>query len=250
MVKSILVGNICAKARAQDSVKTHSACYNENVYVKQGPISAIKSKYNNKFRSRSVVVKDNVVKKKCYACGLYYPHDGECPPKGKKCRTFNVEGHFAKSKLCKSGKTGHLKTIFAEGNNGKVQTDDNAQEKRYLLANYSRGGERPTVKIEMDNQLVDVLIDSGASENVIDENTFSCLKKKPKLQTSSCKLYSYNIQRALEVLGEFSCRVSYDSRSLNANFKVIEGSAGNLLSFNTSRDLNLFRLPQFHCKQE
>ena len=56
------------------------------------------------------------------------------------------------------------------------------------------------------------------------------------------------------MLGEFSCRVSYDSRSLNANFKVIgnfkEGSAGNLLSFNTSRDLNLFGLPQFHCKRE
>ena len=92
------VDEICAKARSQDSVKTHSACY-ESSFIKQEPVAAVHSKNNSKPVNRSSSVVDV---KKCFACGFDYPHEGDCPAKDKKCRTCNFVRHFARAKLCKT----------------------------------------------------------------------------------------------------------------------------------------------------
>lgn len=42
----------------------------------------------------------------CFACGYDYPHRGDCPAKGEKCRVCQEIGHFASSKFCKKEK-GH-----------------------------------------------------------------------------------------------------------------------------------------------
>lgn len=34
-------------------------------------------------------------KQKCRNCGYPYPHNGDCPAKGKKCNTCNKLNHFA-----------------------------------------------------------------------------------------------------------------------------------------------------------
>ena len=69
------------------------------------------------------------------------------------------------------------------------------------------------------------------------------MNPRPVLRASTSSLYPYNTH--LEVKGEFMSNVSYANRQCEAIFQVINGSAGNLLSFETSRSLNLFNLPQF-----
>ncbi len=79
------------------------------------------------------------------------------------------------------------------------------REKRFPFAFYGTR-ERLSVSVHVNGQQVDVLVDSGAAENVIDETGFESLNPKTKLHTSSNRsLYSYNTQQGLEVLGEFVC---------------------------------------------
>ena len=246
------VEEICAKARAQDSVKTHSACYTEASYVKQEPISALRSNFKNKpgnrFRSHGVD-KKVIDGKKCYACGFDYPHDGDCPAKDKKCRTCSQVGHFAKAKLCKGSVNKKGVGVRSIESQAKEGSQEGRHEKSYLFANSSGSRQRPEVMVKINDCACEMLVDSGAAENVIDETTFNKLVPKPNLHASTSSLYSYNNQCALEVSGEFVCRVSYANRSVEASFQVVKGSAGNLLSFITSRQLKLFDLPQFRCSQ-
>ena len=74
----------------------------------------------------------------------------------------------------------------------------------------------------------------------MDEVTFNSLVTKPKLFETQTKLYSFNIEHALDIIGEFKAYIQLDNRICTASFKVVKGKPGNLLSFETSKQLNVF----------
>ena len=88
-----------------------------------------------------------------------------------------------------------------------------------------------------------------ASVNVIDEKTYNTWHQKPELTTSSLRIYAYNSHEPLHTLGKFSEMVSYNNKISNAEFYVIEGYSGNLLSYTTSEQLNLITLNTIHTIQ-
>jgi hypothetical protein len=86
------------------------------------------------------------------------------------------------------------------------------------------------------NVPLQVLIDSGASINVIDEKAYHAITKSPQnnqlsLRHTSTKIYSYGGTSPLPVLGTFYTRVESKTRTTPATIYVIKGENGCLLTF-------------------
>ncbi|XP_072014745.1 uncharacterized protein [Amphiura filiformis] len=90
-------------------------------------------------------------------------------------------------------------------------------------------------------------IDSQASVNIMDSASFNRLRKETSapstsLRESSTPVFGYNAKAPLPVIGEIKARVSVGNAQVTTKFSVVEGSAGNLLSFGTSSELRLIEI--------
>ena len=90
-----------------------------------------------------------------------------------------------------------------------------------------------------------MIIDSGASTNIIDKQTWEWPKRhkvKRKSARSDKKLFAYASQNPLDVIGTFSCEVSARRNTTNAEFCVINGKGNPLLGRDTTTGLCVLRL--------
>ena len=81
------------------------------------------------------------------------------------------------------------------------------------------------------------MADSGPSINILDETEYHKLPNCPKLERSNEKISGYHSKVPLRVLGKFSTTLETEAKRLK--FYVVQGSGGSLLSWKTSRELNL-----------
>jgi hypothetical protein len=58
------------------------------------------------------------------------------------------------------------------------------------------------------------------------------------LRKLSAKLFAYNSNEEIPTIGEFTAKVSFKQKEHTASFRVVK--SGNLLSFATARQLDLF----------
>lgn len=91
-----------------------------------------------------------------------------------------------------------------------------------------------------------VLIDSGASVNIIDEAAYHNLQRtraQPlKLCSANVKIHAYGSQRPLTVLGKITTHIESKTRLTPAVMYVVKGTYGSLLSYPTASELNLIKL--------
>ena len=102
----------------------------------------------------------------------------------------------------------------------------------------------PKAKVLIANVPHEVLIDSGASVNVIDEKAYHTLTKSPQntqlsLRSTVTKIYSYGGTSPLPVLGTVSTHVESRTSITPATIYVIKGESGCLLSYKTATELEL-----------
>lgn len=93
------------------------------------------------------------------------------------------------------------------------------------------------INVTMGGVVVAVLIDSGASTNVIDKNLWLKLKQekiKCVTKKSDKKLYAYGSDQPLKVLGTFSASVKAGQNEVEAEFAVIDGKGAALLGKETA----------------
>ena len=165
-------------------------------------------------------------KVKCFCCGYrgHKANDRRCPARGKQCRKCNGSGHF--EAVCKTkekqtsgrgaggprkpdvGKKGgaahHVRQVETEGTQG-----DYCDYAFGILddSNVSSGGEIP---VKIAGLPVTMIIDSGASCNVIGRNVWEYLKENKAACVStkaSKKLYAYGSNQPLQVEGMFTAEV-------------------------------------------
>ena len=102
----------------------------------------------------------------------------------------------------------------------------------------------------MGGVVVEMLIDSGASTNVIDKNLWSKLKQK-KIKCVSRKndkkLYAYGSKQPLNVLGTFSALVRVGGKETEAELVVINGEGAALLGRETAIQLGVLKLGTRIC---
>ena len=87
-----------------------------------------------------------------------------------------------------------------------------------------------------------MLIDSGASVNIMDIDTFSKLSPAINLQRTSTKVHAYRNVHSPLVAGKFTTMIETNKRYATGTFHVVEGSTGCLLSYDTASDLGLIIL--------
>ena len=192
------------------------------------------------------------LKQACYRCGTvgHFGRDPNCPARGKTCKKCGGADHFAqqcKTKSSKLAKPSH----GAKSNDGKKKVryvqdvkegDEEEDEYAFIVESVSQPEK---IGVSVGGIPVDMLVDSGASTNVIDKNLWTKLKQE-KIECvskkSNKKLYPYGSKQPLEVLGTFSALTKVGETEVEAEFVVIDGEGEALLGRETAVQLGVLQL--------
>ena len=185
-------------------------------------------------------------KKSCGLCGGEYPHQGDCPAKGKKCRNCGILNHFAR--VCRKPRN-QPKHVFSQHRKNAHPTHqvatsttgqaDSAPEapvgepcRTYELFNIPEKKVSPyLLSLTVNGIDISMEIDTGASRSLISDTTFSQLENgahKLHLTTTRDKLRTYTGEE-FTPLGCVTVPVHHNDQERHLPLLVVKGSNTNLL---------------------
>ena len=176
----------------------------------------------------------------CYFCGGAYPHARVCPAKGKKCRNCGKIGHF--DSVCRSAT---ISTIEQDDDSDVDYIFANQPDSAYVI----HSEKLPTCEMTIGDTTLTAMIDSGASVNVLNLESFNLLQSNGlKFQTrkSTSKVFAYGTKTPLPVRGIIEATVNVGPNTCCAEFHVVNTNTCNLLSFTTARQLKLISFNSDH----
>ena len=91
----------------------------------------------------------------------------------------------------------------------------------------------PHVKVKINNTTIKMVIDTGASIDILDETTFNALQKKEKIELSrsKTKLFAYGSSEQLPILGKFDSTIETKDKITYSCLHVVKGNAGSSMSY-------------------
>jgi hypothetical protein len=188
--------------------------------------------------------KTGIHKVKCYRCGRegHKSMDKNCKAWGQTCRKCKGKDHF--ERVCKSKPSGN--DFRKEEKPKRVRQVEDGD--RYAFTVRNSNDTSANITIDVGGIPVQMIIDSGATCNIIDQNLWEHLKlENIRCESTKCKpnVYPYGSEEPLPVLGKFTANVTVGKTSLNnVEFIVIEGSGQALLGRATASDLGVLKLGQ------
>ena len=66
---------------------------------------------------------------------------------------------------------------------------------------------KPIFEVQIGSSSIRIMVDSGATINIISEQDFNCLKPKPQLKDTKTKVYPYISEKPLDLSGWLEARV-------------------------------------------
>ena len=122
---------------------------------------------------------------------------------------------------------------FAEQNPPKTEsikhiTQDTDDENEYVYSVKNQGKKQPpTCQLQIEGKTVDMMIDSGASVNLIDETTFQVINnhRDKILEQTNNRIYPYESMMPLFLLGTITANI--EGISTKAQLHVVKGNTGN-----------------------
>lgn len=89
-----------------------------------------------------------------------------------------------------------------------------------------------------------MMVDTGASTDILDEETFAKIAKSSKiqLQEASARIFTYGSTSQLKVLGKFKADMEARGNTVTATVHVLEGAHGSLLGYTTASELGLVNM--------
>ena len=193
---------------------------------------------------------------KCKHCGYTWPHTkSPCPAKGKQCNACGKDNHF--SSVCRSKGTtqrskGRVNRVTDTASTQETQATPATNEKEsssddeylFTLGNEASNSATPKTIVKINEQNVQMIIDTGASTDIIDKATFDriSVSRKIKLQKSTAQIFAYGSDMPLKTYGKFETTIESKKAITIATIHVIEGNSGCLLSYNTACELSLIAL--------
>ncbi|KAK3092635.1 hypothetical protein FSP39_005203 [Pinctada imbricata] len=176
--------------------------------------------------------------KKCFKCGYDYPHKYSCPAIGQICKKCGGKDHFART--CKNNPKGDMGSLQQVDDKPEPNLSSSEDDYVFKVNEPVKASKHPYVNIELCNTKISMLVDTGATVNIISNKLYKTLKSKLKLQSSSKKLYGYD-QKEVDIEGCFETQITYASKSTTCNtiIYVAKGDNGSLLSYQTAVDLGI-----------
>ena len=195
------------------------------------------TKSDSRDRKQSTGATGNNREPTCYRCGRFghFGRDPGCPAKGKTCCKCGLEDHFESqcTTRAKQGEKGQGQTSSHRNRDTNTANTVNSDEEENSVYAFTVDDKKQEkIEVTVGGCKLNMIIDSGASANVVDKQTWEWLKKnrvKCKSARSDKKLYTYASQVPLEIIGTFHCEVSAGCNSVNAEFYVISGKGESLL---------------------
>ena len=145
---------------------------------------------------------------KCRNCGYTWPHTkSPCPAQGKQCNTCGKNNHFAK--VCRAKQSPQKQQGPRQAQNirqiGSASPPSESDDE-YLFTLTKKKTKSPAVEVKINNCPVQMILDTGASTNIIDEDTYTKLAATSdiRLQKSDAQLFAYNTDTPLKTLGKFT----------------------------------------------
>ena len=201
---------------------------------------------------------NNSAANQCGKCGYLLPHKGQCPAKGQNCNSCGKMNHFAK--VCRS--THHTQSrrdrqrftgnkrddrvyhVTATTISSPPTCTSSDDEYLFSLENHAPYAKMPVAKVKLFNQNVDMVLDTGASTDIIDKATFEFITRRHPvtLQPASTRLFAYGSHTPLKTLGKFDALIESKTKYTMSTIHVTDGQSGSLLSYNTARELGLITL--------
>ena len=184
--------------------------------------------------------------KQCRNCGL-------CPGHDKNCRFCSIKGHF--ESCCRKKHQDQKRKIVNHMDNyyqnyGTNNNDNDSSEEEAYLFGLELGENsqaninsvkskqlRLTVKVNGLN--IQMLVDTGSSINIVDENTYQKFQVKLKLSKTETKVFTYGSNTNFPLLGKFVGTVESKDKITTANFYMTKGSSGCLLSYESAVGLQI-----------
>ena len=216
---------------------------------------------------------------KCDYCGrVKHQSKDQCPAKGKQCSKCQKLNHFAA--VCRSDQAkpttgqqnGSARSTRRAHDNPKAKTvnqmtDGNrvVSESEYCeFLRYKESTEWACNAIKLKHRSIgrvasgprrsysllgldiDCLVDTGAPINIISAQAYNKLHPKPELSPCRTRYYPYGEQekRPLPIKGQFTAKLSYRGKELNAGFIVLEGEAEHLMSYQTAIALGIIQMDE------
>ena len=177
----------------------------------------------------------NGLQKACKRCGTLHALR-KCPAYGKMCLKCKNRNHFASQCLSKNVhlvesdqaaqpivEDEQLEELFI----GQVQKDDHGQEWKASL--------------QVNNNMVEFKMDTGAQANVIPSDLFNSLKGTPQLKTTKAKLTGFS-GSVIPVLGVARMICKYKDKQIDSDFFVVEAEGPPpLLGLRACQELSLIK---------
>ena len=131
----------------------------------------------------------------CRNCGSEFPHTGQCPAKGKQCNYCKKPNQFKKV-CCKRLEC--VKEIKSEGayatpNAPSSDNDDNCYSIKSELVVGATGKKTPKSTVKINQVKYSMLIDTGASVNILDEQTYQKIGSLNLQKKNIPPLYPYGV---------------------------------------------------------
>jgi len=236
LVKTLQVANQCELVETQ--MATMSGVKQETVHrVEEKNSKFGRTEKNKKQWSRQSRQSNSRDGKLCYRCGgaNHFGRDACCPARGQTCRKCKGRDHFAK--VCKS----KVETAKSHVNQvGEARTD----ETEYAFT--IMGDRNNMITIAVGGVDLEMLVDSGATNNIIDENTWESLKKQRincvSKATPGKMLYAYASDKPIAVKGSATCEFSVSEQAARAELIVIKGKGIPLLGRETAVKLGVLKI--------
>lgn len=220
------------------------------IKTKRGAETKIKT---NETTKRSRFDKDSVSVRKCFRCGCkdHISWDQNCPARKAKCSKCNRFGHFAsecRSKLETHKQNFGKKSIRKVEAADKIDEVDMSEHTEYVMT-IDKGFKinKCMVTLKIGGISTEVLIDSGADVNVMDNKIWSEMKQNGiKILTnqkgSSKILRGIGNKMPLEIIGEFEAYIESEQNKIVAKFYVIVNGGHTILGFKSSMEMNLLKI--------
>ena len=182
---------------------------------------------------------------KCRNCGRAPHHDTVCPAKGKECKNCGKLNHFARA--CLSKPKGKWKARPHKHNKGRkslrpLTHSDSSSDDEYLYPVKTNAKRRPYTRVKVLGHSFNAMVDTGASINVIDKETFAKLPAIT-LEKTTTRAFAYDNNKPVTFIGKFDALVETRKRYAIATFYVVNNNtSGNLISADTAQALGLVTL--------